>query len=83
MLMHSIKMTIHLLLKKTKTKKNKKNKHKTKQKTDDYSSTTNLLLSTKSSQFLFIKHELLSSVTTIHIIPSKIGIWKQNGFFVT
>ena len=43
MLMHSIKMTIHLLLKKTKTKKNKKNKHKTKQKTDDYSSTTNLL----------------------------------------
>ena len=73
MLMHSIKMTIHLLLKKkkTKTKQNKKQ------------ITIHLLLSTKSSQLLFIKHELLSSVMTIHIIPSKIGIWKQNGFFVT
>ena len=74
MLMHSIKMTIHLL--------HKRKKEKRKKKRDDYSSTTNLLLSTKSSQFLFIKHELLSSVTTIHILPSKIGIWKQNGFFV-
>ena len=65
MLMHSIKMTIHLLLK----KKKKKN----------YSSTTY----TKSSQLLSIQHELLSSVMTIHILPFKIGIWKQNGFFVT
>ena len=68
MLMHSIKMTIHLLLKKEKKKKKM---------------TIHLLLSTKSSQLLSIQHELLSSVTTIHILPSKIGIWKQNSFFVT
>ena len=67
MLMHSIKMTIHLLLKKKKKKE----------------MTIHLLLSTKSCQLLSIQHELLSSVTTIHILPSKIGIWKQNSFFVT
>ena len=66
MLMHSIKMTIHLLLKKKKKEM-----------------TIHLLLSTKSCQLLSIQHELLSSVTTIHILPSKIGIWKQNSFFVT
>ena len=71
MLMHSIKMTIHLLLKKKKKK------------TDDKSSTTNLLLITKSSQLLSKQHELLSLVTTIHILLSKIGIRKQNSFFVT
>ena len=71
MLMHSIKMTIHLLLKKEKRKKKKKEM------------TIHLLPSTKSSQLLSIQHELLSSVTTIHILPSKIGIWKQNSFFVT
>ena len=69
MLMHSIKMTIHLLLKKEERKKKEMTIH--------------LLLSTKSSQLLSIQHELLSSITTIHILPSKIGFWKQNSFFVT
>ena len=71
MLMHSIKMTIHLLRKRKKEKRKKKEM------------TIHLLPSTKSSQLLSIQHELLSSVTTIHILPSKIGIWKQNSFFVT